>query len=137
MFHTLLNKNYVIAYYALISLSCCTAVFSSLNICLFYPMTRKRLNVCLFKHLFPSNFRSTSVNLFSLFLRQFYCLSQWWQCGGEGRGWDRPPRTHLRFFAYVPIPSPSLSKLHDMIPIPSPNNNGKSLNNWYVFNFLF
>lgn len=67
MFHTVLNKNYVIAYYALTSLSRCIGVLVVQNICLFYLMFQKRLNAYLFKHLFPSNFRNASVNFFPLF----------------------------------------------------------------------
>ncbi|XP_024958318.2 uncharacterized protein LOC107178502 [Citrus sinensis] len=63
-------------------------------------------------------------------------------CNGEGRGGDRSPRTHPRYFAYVPVPSPSPSELLERIPIPSPNNNRGSprvpdpqITNTFFFNF--
>lgn len=56
--------NCILCFDVVVSLYWC---ISSPNICLFYLMFQKRLNVYLFKHLFPSNFRSASVNFFSPF----------------------------------------------------------------------
>lgn len=78
----------------------------------------------------------------------FYFLCVWLACVpwlgmAMGRGGDQSPRTHPRYFAYVPVPSPSLSKLLDRILIPSPNNNRGSprvpnpriTNNFFCFRF--